>query len=884
MKTNNLIESKHNKAIKYIMVLFFLINYLGNAQSTIQGFVKDSANNQPLQNVNILIKALDGTLLAFTFTNKEGFYTKVLPNGHDIFGIEATIISHKKELKLLNVTSFQNKTHTLDYRLKERIGELEEVYIEGEKRSISVKQDTTVYNIEKFKDGSERVVEDILKKLPGIKVEDNGTIRFKGKTVTRVLLDNDNIFDSNYSIGTKNIGSDIIEGIEAIEDYNDNALLKGVKSSQDVAINLKLKKGKADISGNSELGLGIASKQYAKLNAIVVSKKIKGFTTLGFNNIGENYSPYNFISNTIDFSKLSELSQRTANLVNEGGFSSLLPDNRVRVNNNFFGSLNTLFKLKENLSLRVNYNLFKDKLIRNESTNTVFIFDNQDININTVENFIKQPLINAGAYELIYKINKTELLTSKGKIDYQKISSSSYGFNNDDTFFNETISRDIFLNNKIEYTNRFKKATVFQSKIEISSNDLPQNVNIATNLDYAVQQIDFKRNTIDISSSLLSKLKKSEYAISLGYNFDENFINSNLQGVALNGQNLSNNLYYRISKPYLKFDYNYTIGKWNFIADLNNEFFNISLSDENITTTYSKSIYTIYPSLRIQHKLSKASSLYTTYSLSNQIPDARNVFSGLILTNNRSFLNNDFSFNLFNNQSFDIGFRVNDFYNLFQFNIYSNYNYSKYGYLSQLNVDEDLTFSTQIVEAVDNSNLQFGFRLEKYLHFLKSTFNFNSNYSINQYQNIINNSGLRDNTSKNLFAEFKIRTGFKGALNFENNIFLNNNFFETEVGNSNEFTSFQNDFSIKYIKKSFQFSFDTQYFKPDLKSDISGDLFLDASVRLTSKNKKIEYMLKANNLLNQKRFRNINSSDLSVSTFEHNLQERFLLLSVGFKF
>jgi hypothetical protein len=53
---------------------------------------------------------------------------------------------------------------------------------------------------------------------------------------------------------------------------------------------------------------------------------------------------------------------------------------------------------------------------------------------------------------------------------------------------------------------------------------------------------------------------------------------------------------------------------------------------------------------------------------------------------------------------------------------------------------------------------------------------------------------------------------------------------------------------------------------------------------LSSKNKKIEYMLKANNLLNQKRFRNINSSDLSVSTFEHNLQERFVLLSVGFRF
>lgn len=867
----------------YIMVLFFLFHFNCIGQNILKGTIRDSVSKEPLINVNVLIRTIDNVLIDYAVTDSKGFYEKRFTDDHDFFIIETSIISHVIKSKVLNVKK-GTKEYILDFLLKERTSKLDEVYIEGTKRPISIKQDTTVYNIKKFKDGSERVVEDILKKLPGITVEENGLIKFKGKTVTRLLLDNDNIFDSNYSIGTKNIGSDIIEGVEAIEDYSDNALLKGVKSSQDVAINLKLKKGKADISGNTELGLGISSKQYAKANAILVSKKIKGFTTLGYNNIGENYSPYNFVSNIIDISKLSELSQRTANLVNNNGFNSILPDQRVRVNDNFFGSINTLFKIKENLSLRVNYNLFKDQLVRNESTNSVFGFDNEEITINTTENFIKQPLIHAGAYELIYNISKKELLTSVGRIEYKKIENTSNGFNNADQFANETLSRDVFFNNKIEYTNRFASTTVFQSSVEVSSNDLPQNLNILTNLENATQQIDFKKYTIDVSSSLLSKVKKSEYGITLGYNFDENFVDSDLQGILFNGQNAINDVYYRISKPYLNLNYNYTLGKWNFVADLRNEFFNIALSDENINVSYNKSIFAMYPTLRIQRKLSKISNLYTDYSLSNQIPDARNVFSGLILTNNRSFFNNNFSFNLFNNQSFDVGFRVNDFYNLFQFNIYSTYNYSKFGYLSQLNVDEDLTFSTQIVEAVDNSNLQFGFRLEKYVHFLRSTLNFNSNYTISEYQNIINNSGLRNNTSKNLFAEFKIRTGFKGALNFENNVFINNNFFETEVGDSNEFTSFQNDFSIKYIKNSFQFSVDSQYFKPDLKSDISGDLFLDASIRLTSKNKKIEYMLKANNLLNQRTFRNINSSDLSESIFEHNLQERFVLLSVGFRF
>lgn len=864
------------------MTLFFLCYNDIFSQNIVYGIVSDKETKKPIDNVSIILQNNEEIVIAYTTTNNQGEYSIEIPDNNKEVTLKTSILTYRSVnffLKEVNTSQIE-----INIELEIKISGLDEVYIQGEKRPISVKQDTTDYNIKKFLDGSEQVVEDILKKLPGITVEENGLVKFKGKTVTKLLLDNDNIFDANYGIGTKNISSDIIEGIEAIEDYNENQLLKGVKYSDDVALNLKLKKGRADVSGNTELGLGVDSKKHAKLNGILVSKKLKGFSSVSYNNIGENYSPYNFISNNIDISRLSELTQRTSNLVTNNGFNSILPDSRVRVNNNFFGSINTLFKLKDNLSLRINYNHFNDKLIRKESTNTIFIFDDQEININTAENFIKQPLIHAGAYKLIYKINKKELLTSNGKIDYQKINSTSSGFNNQEVFANETFSRDVFFNNKIEYTNRFKGSTVFQSSLEVSSNDLPQNVIINTDLDTARQQIDFKKNTLDINASLLSKIKKSKYGIKLGYNFDENFVDSGLNGISFNNQPISNDVYYKISKPYLTLDYNYRLVKWNFIASIENEFFNIALTDQNIDESYSNSIYTIYPSLTIQHSLSKVSNLYASYELSNQIPDALNVFSGLVLTNNRSLLNNNFSFNLFNNQSFDVGYRINDFYNLFQFNLYSNYNYSKYGYLSRLNVDQDLNFNTFIVEAVDNKNLQFGFMLEKYVHVLKSTLNLNSNYTISQYQNIINDSGLRDNTSKNLFTEFKIRTGFKGALNFENNLFFGNNFFETELGGSNEFTSFQNDFSIKYIKDRFQFVINSQYFKPDLKQDISGDLFLDTSIRLTSKNKKIEYMLKANNLLNQKRYRNINSSDLSTTSFEHNLQERFALFSIGFRF
>ncbi|RKE98884.1 carboxypeptidase-like protein [Ichthyenterobacterium magnum] len=865
------------------MVLFFLLKTTCFSQHTIKGVVTEKVTNQIIPFVNILVKTQEGNLIDFTSTNESGYYSIEMPKKVDSLRIETSIISHLPKSELLILEKSKNK-YTLNFSLQQRLTELDEVYIESEKKPIIVKKDTTIYNLIEFKDGSERVVEDLLKKLPGIIVEDSGLIKFKGKQVTRVLLDGDNLFNENYSVGTKNIDSEIVESVQAIEDYNTNPLLKGIKSSQDVAVNLMLKKGVTDISGNAEIGLGIENKKYLKTNVISVSKKLKGFSTLSYNNIGENYSPYNFLSNTFDLSKANEINQRTSNLVSNNAFNSALPDNRTRVNNNVFGSLNSLFKFNKKTSFKLNYNIFKDKLIRNESISTIYNFDNEQINISNQKSISKRPLIHTFEYDLIYEINKKSRLTSIGKLDSQNIKNTSSGFNNNNSFDNIIESEDLFLKNDLEYTYRINNSNVFQISTNISTNKIPQNVNVLNEINNLKQNINFKKNKFEIQSSLLSKTPKGEYSISLGYDFIENFVNSSLQGSNINNQLLSNNIYYKLSVPYADFRYQLRINKWQFIANLSNRLFNVMLDDVNLDTNLNISTFVTYPSISINYFFNSKANFYTDYRLSNQVPQPNTVFSGLILTNNRAYLNNDFKFKLFNNHSSTLGYRINDFYNLFQFNIYASYNFSKYGLINKFNVNENTDFYTSIVDITNNKNLNFGLNFEKYLHFLKSTININSSYSISKYQNIINTSGLRKNESKSLLGEFHIRTGLKGSFNLENKALFINNTFSTTNATSNVFATFQNDFKIKYNKKGFNFIINSQYFNPNLNSNISGDFFLDALVRYKTKKGKIEYQIKANNLLNNQIYQNINTSDFSRSVFQHNLQERFMLLSVQFKF
>ena len=884
MKVSFVNSIEKNKTITICMVLFFSITFHSNSQQTIEGTVTEEIGKEPIPNTSILIKnAKDSLLIDYTHTNANGNYTIQLTKDLDSVFIETSIISHLSKIQIL-ILNQNKKIYTLNFSLKPRITELEEIYIEGKKEPIVVKKDTTVYNIIQFKDGSERVVEDLLKKLPGISIADNGVIKFKGKQVTRVLFDGDNVFNDNYSIGTKNIDSEIVESVQAIEDYNSNPLLKGIKSSEDVAVNLILKKGETDISGNAEIGLGHNDKRLIKANIISVSKKLKGFSTISYNNIGENYSPYNFISNIFELSKINEIKQRTNNLVNNSGFNSSLPINRISVNENFYGSINSLFKINEKASFRVNYDLFKDKLKRNELYNTFYNFDDSELSILNTEYIIKKPLINTLEFEFIYNINKKSLLTSVGKWDSQSIKKSSFGLNNNSSFPNSTKSNDVFLKNDIEYTYRIDAKNVFQLSSKISSNDIPQNVDVLyENNDYK-QVVDFKKNYFNFQVSSLSKIKENELAFDLGYDFAENFIDSKLDGVDVSNQFLANNYYYKSTKFYANLKYIFRAINWRFISQLKNDLYDIKLSDTNLETSSTETFYNIQPKFSINYYLNKESHIYWDYTLSNNLPKANNVYSGLILINNRALLNNIFSFNLFNNHSTTFGYRVNDFYNLFQFNAFGKYNFRKYGHINQLNIDEDTSFYTSIVDITNNKGLDFGVELEKYIHFFKTTFNFDSSYSINEYQNIINNSELRNNKSKTFSGQFEIRTGFKANLNFENKILVTNNVFSNLSGTTNSFTLFQNDFTTKYMLNDFQFILNSQYFNPDLSKKTSGDLFLDLQLRYKSKKSNIEYQIKSNNLLNKKIYRNIDNSDFSTSIFEHNLVERFILFSIDFRF
>ena len=368
--------------MKKILVYFFVLIPLLSFAQTIKGSVKDS-NGNSIPFANILIKENENlsSIVEFTYA-RNGKFTINLKKKYQTILVEVTSQEYNNETFVIQNPDVE-ETYTIDYVLqKQKVTVLEEVVVVSEKKSYSIKKDTLTYNIDKYKDPTDKKVQDVLKRLPGIEVnEKSGEIKYKGKSVETVTLDGDNLFGYNYSLGTKNINIDMLEQVQAIDNYSENPLLKGIEGGEKVSLNLKLKKGKTDYSGNIDFGLGINNDinllNNSNANILGISKNYKSFGILNYNNIGVNHSPFDYFSSNKSIEQQKEKDLSTHKVISETLFSNGIDDDRANINNMLFSNYNSIFKVNKRFSVKTNLYYLNDNIKLNQLNTTVNNIQNQ---------------------------------------------------------------------------------------------------------------------------------------------------------------------------------------------------------------------------------------------------------------------------------------------------------------------------------------------------------------------------------------------------------------------------------------------------------------------------------------------------------------------------
>ncbi|MBM78737.1 MAG: hypothetical protein CL846_09665 [Crocinitomicaceae bacterium] len=186
---------------------------------TIKGNIIESSNNIPKENaVIMLVRLSDSVLIDFTRTNKTGEFSITQP----LDTVEIIISHHKNDDKIIFFFPSQNNKELIlnNTILPDKSEKLEEVTIYAYKDPIFFRGDTLVFTADSFQTKQNAVVEDLLKKLPGIEVDKNGNISSQGREVNKVLVDGDEFFGSDPTIATKNLGAKSIESVEIYEEEN----------------------------------------------------------------------------------------------------------------------------------------------------------------------------------------------------------------------------------------------------------------------------------------------------------------------------------------------------------------------------------------------------------------------------------------------------------------------------------------------------------------------------------------------------------------------------------------------------------------------------------------------------------------------------------------
>jgi len=216
-----------------------MVSWVSTAQINFTGVVKDSIG-EPLEMANVI--ALDTVakkIASYGFTDAKGFF-KLDLSKNTVYNIKISYVGFKDISKFVKTgTTNITKNYTM----------FEDNMLDGievvSKMPVTVKGDTIIYNADSFKNGTERKLEDVLKKLPGVEINDAGQIEVEGKVVEKITVDGKDFFSGDTKLASKNIPSNAVDKIQVLRNFSDVGQLSSVQNNQDrVAINIKLKEGK----------------------------------------------------------------------------------------------------------------------------------------------------------------------------------------------------------------------------------------------------------------------------------------------------------------------------------------------------------------------------------------------------------------------------------------------------------------------------------------------------------------------------------------------------------------------------------------------------------------------------------------------------------------
>ncbi|NIK73114.1 hypothetical protein FHS56_000600 [Thermonema lapsum] len=239
----------------FTLILTICLPEALHAQRSIEGVVQDTAA-QPLPYANVLLTDSTGQrIYAHSITDEAGRFMLSIADSLKHAWLEFSFYGYAT--RRLSLAAFEQLPPPRTVRLSEAPLQIREVKIED--RPVEIRSDTVVYDLNQFLEKQDISLEEVLRRMPGIEVLDNGTIRYKGKAINRFYVEGLNLLDANYTLASRNMRPQTVERIEVYENHQPVKMLDSMGVRSDApAMNVILKeefKGKADVVNTVAAGI-----------------------------------------------------------------------------------------------------------------------------------------------------------------------------------------------------------------------------------------------------------------------------------------------------------------------------------------------------------------------------------------------------------------------------------------------------------------------------------------------------------------------------------------------------------------------------------------------------------------------------------------------------
>lgn len=898
--------------MKKITLLFILlITAISFSQNIrFEGTILESGKT-PLEMANIMaVNLATKGMDAYAITNDKGRFVLNL-KANETYTIKLSYIGMQN--KEITVTT---KSENITQNISMEPGgiQLDGVEIVRE-MPVSIKGDTIVYNADSFKTGTEKKLEDVLKKLPGVEINADGEIQVEGKKVTKLMVEGKDFFDGDTKLGVKNIPADAIDKIQVLRNYNEIGQLKSLENNEEnVAMNIKLKDGKKNFwFGDMTAGGGTGENvNKAKLDRYILNPKLFYYNPKfslnvisNFNNIGElPMTSQDYFKMTGGFRSMMKKGGSSFNVAtNDLGISGLR-NNRAKEIETKFGATNFSYSPTKTWTLSGFGILSYSNTQIETNTQSTILASNTKINS-------KETPIQQTNYGLL-KMSSSYKPNTNFQFDYdvlmKKSSQIENSFINRESIINSVSSLDNISTNKkqnptsvnqnfsVYYT--LKEKSIFDLEIQhlYQEEDPFYNVNLQ-NIPFNLSGYNFSQTRNDLNQSrfvktnkLDSKLDyyymvtpKSNFNVTLGNTYSYQNFNSYIFQMLdnsvrndLNDPTNNNQVTYNFNDAFVGLHYKMLLGKLTITPGFSEHLY--SMKNQQLGTDVTKSFNKFLPDLYMLYQIKKAETLTYNYSLSNVFTDISQLVQGYILNGYSSLFRGNRDLENATSQVHSLRYFK---YNMFNFeNIFANASYAR-------TVDAVKTNATFIganqTSTPYNSNFPnetasaMGGYGSSFMKNYKASGSVNVNWS--KFSNIQNNVVASTESFTQSYSA-KASTMFKKLPNIEIG-------YSATINDYNHSRYFTNTPSISldyYFLNGFAFVTDYQYYHYFNKDNTVDNhyQFLNASLNYQRKDSKFEYKISATNLLNTTSLNDNSFNQFTISSSQYIVQPRYLIFSLKY--